>query len=369
MGVRLPLLARENHMNVVVAMSGGVDSTVAAALLIRQGHGVIGVTMRLWDGMGPAPPRRCCSPEEIEEAARAAAFLGISHRILDFREQFFEKVVRRFCNDYLDGITPNPCVVCNEVIKAGLLLDYARSEGSDVVATGHYARIATKEHGARLFRGADQKKDQSYFLHRIAPQRLCHMMFPLGELTKSGVRAIARDLALPVASKPESQEICFVPTTGYTGIVERFGIGTPQRGIVAYQGKVLYRHDGIHRFTVGQRCGGKWGPGHRVYVKSIDPVTGRIEADRRAGLYFTAMTVRDIIWHLPVLPPSFEAEVKIRYHTAPVPASIEVIGENKVLVRFSRPQFAVAPGQAAVFYGDDVVIGGGWIERGEHYEK
>jgi tRNA-specific 2-thiouridylase len=354
-------------MHIAAAMSGGVDSTTAAALLLRQGHRVTGMTMRLWDGIGPSPPRRCCSREDIEAAARMAKLLGIPHQVVDFQEPFLEKVVRRFCDEYLEGLTPNPCVVCNEIIKAGLLLEHARSIGAEAVATGHYARIEKGPEGARLLKGADPAKDQSYFLHRIGPESLRRVVFPLGELRKEHVRAVARELGLAVASKAESQEVCFVPAEGYTGTVERFGSRRPVRGVVVYRGKVLFEHEGIHRFTVGQRCGSGRGPGRRIFVRSIDPSTGRIEAADREDLFFSSMTVRDVVWHVPPPRRPLDAQVKIRYRSAAASAAVEALDDGRASVRFAEPHPAVAPGQAAVFYIGDAVAGGGWIEKGVNH--
>lgn len=351
-------------LHVLAAMSGGVDSTTAAALLLKAGHRVTGVTMRLWDGTGVSAPRRCRSREDMEAAARLAGFLGIPHVIVDFREKFIESIVMPFCSAYLRGETPNPCVVCNEVIKSELLLAFARRKGADAVATGHYARIEQGEDGARLLRGLDSSKDQSYFLHRISPENLSRIMFPLGAFKKDETREMARELGLSVASKAESQEVCFISGEGYGEAVERFGDQKPVRGSVVCGGRKLFDHQGIHRFTVGQRCGSPRGSGERLYVKSIDPETGEVEAAERKDVFFKAMKVRDIVWHEAPPEPSLEADVKIRYKHLPVRAEISAAGQRGAAVSFTEPQFAVTPGQAAVFYRGDMILGGGWIEKG-----
>jgi tRNA-specific 2-thiouridylase len=344
-------------------MSGGVDSTVAAALLLRQGHRVTGVTMRLWDGLGASPPRRCCSREDMEAAAAMAAFLGIPHEIVDFRKIFLEKVVRPFCDRYLAGLTPNPCVVCNEVIKAGLLLAHARKTGADVIATGHYARIDVRGPQARLLRGLDAAKDQSYFLHRIGPDSLRSVIFPLGGMKKQETRKLARELGLAVASRSESQEVCFVPAEGYGGVVESFGTKNPLAGSVVFRGRRLFDHEGIHHFTVGQRCGSPTGRGRRLYVRAIHPDTGDVEAAERQDLYFYSMEVRDMIWHDRPGRGPFEAEVKVRYRHEAVRAEVRPLGRDRAEIVFREPQFAVTPGQAAVLYDGEHVTAGGWISR------
>jgi len=299
----------------------------------------------------------------MEAAARMADFLGIPHEIVDFREAFLGGVVRPFCDRYLDGLTPNPCVVCNEVIKSGLLLDHARKAGADAIATGHYARIENHGPRPRLLRGLDPAKDQSYFLHRIGPDSLRRVLFPLGGMKKQETRKLARELGLDVASRAESQEACFVPVEGYRGVVERFGRKKPLGGQVVYKGERLFDHEGIHRFTVGQRCGSPRGRGRRLYVRAINPETGEVEAAERRDLYFSSMEVRDMIWHEGPGCGSFEAQVKIRYRHEAAPALVRVLEGGRAAVAFREPQFAVTPGQAAVFYDGERVTAGGWIGR------
>jgi len=351
-------------MKIVAAMSGGVDSTVAAALLLEKGFEVVGVTMRLWDGFGETPPRRCCSPEDIESAVQMARVLGIHHEIVDFREEFFKNIVQRFCDEYLQGLTPNPCVVCNEVIKSQFLLEYAKRVGAEAIATGHYAIVKSSGEAIGLFKGVDEGKDQSYFLHRIPPLRLKHLFLPAGTFKKEEIRQIARKMNLKVASKAESQELCFATPKGYSEVVERFGRVNIIKGLVIYKGKVLYEHNGIHNFTIGKRCGYKHGPNHRIFVKSIDPETGIVEAGEREDLLSNSMVVKDVVWHIPEPEKMIECTVKIRYRSKEVKALLEPVGASKVFVKFSEPQFAVTPGQAAVFYSDRMIIGGGWIDKG-----
>jgi tRNA-specific 2-thiouridylase len=343
--------ATRETLHVIAAMSGGVDSATAAALLLREGHRVTGATLLLREGDG-APA-----------AARMAGKLGIDHVVIDARERFADAVVRPFCDGYLGGVTPNPCVVCNERIKSRLLLEHAQKIGAEAVATGHYARLQSNGEETRLLRGLDGGKDQSYFLHRIAPRDLSRMVFPLGRMTKRETRAVARELGLEAAEKPGSQEACFVPGEGYAPLVEKLGTRKPVRGSVVFQGERLFDHEGIHLFTVGQRCGSPRGRGVRLFVRSIDSATGTVEAARREDVFFAGMDIRDVVWHRSPPNGAFEAAVKIRYRHEAAPAVVTVLDGNRAAVRFREPQFAVTPGQAAVFYDGDAVVGGGWIDR------
>ncbi|MFH1438327.1 MAG: tRNA 2-thiouridine(34) synthase MnmA [Pseudomonadota bacterium] len=352
-------------MNIYVAMSGGVDSATAAARLLEDGHRVTGVTMRLWDGEGASDEWRQHREEEMAAAAAMSRFLGIKHEIADFRSEFLEKIVRRFCDAYLEGRTPNPCVLCNELIKFGLLLDYVLERGAEAIATGHYARVAQMDDLAVLRKGVDESKDQSYFLHRISQARLRRVFFPLGSMRKEQTRELAGELGLESASRAESQEICFVPEQGYRDTVERFGSRPQVKGEVAYGGKVLYGHEGIHCYTVGQRCGAACGGvNKRLFVKSIDAKTGRIEAVEKKDVYFDTMAVAGIVWHAEARPDAgaFEADVKIRYRHEAARARVVPEEGGRAVITFEAGQVAITPGQAAVFYNGDRVIGGGWIE-------
>ena len=352
-------------VHIFVAMSGGVDSATAAARLLEDGHRVTGVTMRLWDGEGAPEEWRQLREEDIAAAAGASRFLGIKHEIADFRGEFLDKIVRWFCDAYLEGRTPNPCVLCNELIKFGLLLDYAMDRGADAIATGHYARVAQMDDCAVLRRGIDESKDQSYFLHRVSQERLRRVFFPLGNMRKEQTREMAGELGLEAASRAESQEICFIPGKGYRETVERFGSRPPVRGEVVHGGKVLFSHEGIHCYTVGQRCGAACGGvNKRLFVKSIDARTGRIEAVEKKDVYFDKMAVAGIVWHALPRPEAgaFEADVKIRYRHEAAKAMVALLEGGRAAVTFKAGQMAVTPGQAAVFYDGDRVIGGGWIE-------
>ncbi len=352
-------------MHIYVAMSGGVDSATAAARLLEEGHRVTGVTMRLWDGEGASDEWKQQREEEVAAAAGMSRFLGIKHEIADFRGEFHEKIVRWFCDAYLEGRTPNPCVLCNELIKFGLLLDYACDRGADAIATGHYARIAQMDDLTVLRRGVDESKDQSYFLHRVSQARLRRVFFPLGNMRKEQTRELAKELGLEAASRAESQEICFIPGKGYRETVERFGSRPTVMGDVVHGGKVLYRHEGIHCYTVGQRCGAACGGvNKRLFVKSMDAKTGRIEAVEKKDVFFDKMAVAGMVWHVVPRPEGgvIEADVKIRYRHAAAKATVAPEEGGRAVVTFEAAQMAITPGQAAVFYNGDRVIGGGWIE-------
>lgn len=349
-------------MLTVAAMSGGVDSATAAALLVEQGHTVVGMTMRLYDARGTAASSggRCCGPRDVEDARAACAHLGIPHYVVDLAGEFAAAVVDDFVEAYLAGETPNPCVKCNQHIKFTPLLARAREIGADLLVTGHYARIE----GGALLRGVDSGKDQSYFLFSMPAHELAAVRFPLGGLAKDEVRAEARRLKLPNADKPESQEICFVPDGDYAGFVSaqalKRGRAVPAGGdIVDGAGKVLGRHDGAHHFTVGQHKGlGNLATRDRMYVvgrTGSDVVVGPREAVERAEL-----DLRDLRW-LSEPRASLRAGVQVRHRGAVVPASVDIDGPTARL-RLEQPVIG-APGQAAVLYDGDRVLAGGWIMR------
>jgi tRNA-uridine 2-sulfurtransferase len=344
---------------IVVAMSGGVDSSVAAALLVEQGYDVQGVSLRMWEeNQGP----RVCS--DHRGAAEVAELLGISHSLLDLRAQFIETVVKPFAKDYLHGRTPNPCVACNRDFKLGTLLEWAREQGADCVATGHYARIAHDESRSQvsLFRGVDRGKDQSYFLFALSRDQLAHTLFPLGELHKTQVREQARRLGLPVADRQESQDICF---GDYKALVASYAGESDIAGgdVVNRTGKVLARHGGIHGVTVGQRRGLGISAAEPLYVVEIEDETKRVVVGKKQELACTGLIARSVNWLEHPSAGEMEAEVQIRYRAPAIAGVILRRDDQTCEVRFNEPVAAVTPGQAAVFYRGEQLIGGGWIER------
>src|SRR5262245_4124093 len=344
---------------IVVAMSGGVDSSVTAALLVEQGYDVHGVSLRMWEGeLGP----RVCS--DHRGAKEVAAALGIPYTLLDLRAQFVETVVKPFAADYLHGRTPNPCVACNRDFKLGTLLRWARAQNADFIATGHYARLernASASH-ASLFRGADRNKDQSYFLFALAPEQLDHAYFPLGEMQKSDVREKARQLGLPAAERLESQDICF---GDYRTLVESYAkeeelsVGN----YVDRAGKILGQHGGIHRVTVGQRRGLGISAAEPLYVVDINETTKQVRVGGKDELRCAGLIACSVNWLEAPPGTEAEAEVQIRYRAPAISCNIRNSVKGSCEVRFNEAFPAVTPGQAAVFYRGDQVLGGGWIEK------
>jgi tRNA-specific 2-thiouridylase len=357
---------------VVAALSGGVDSAAAAALLVEQGHRVVGMTMRLYDARGTtAASGRCCGPRDIEDARAVCAHLDIPHYVVDLSAEFSAAVVEDFVEAYLAGETPNPCVKCNQHIKFTPLLSRARAIGAEVLVTGHYAQIIA---GA-LLRGRDANKDQSYFLFSMPGDELGAVQFPLGNMTKDEVRGHALRLGLPNATKDESQEICFVPDGNYAGFVAasalRRGRSLPMAGaIVDHDGTVLGRHDGTHNFTVGQHRGlgnlvtpvdaatGKASIPDKRYVVALDPKKGEVHVGPREAAERKQFTVRDLRW---LSPPrvALTGTVQVRHRGQPIQVSATIDGSTAQL-ELAEPTVA-APGQAAVFYDGDRVLAGGWV--------
>jgi len=359
-------------MRVLVAMSGGVDSAVACALLARQGHEVVGVTLHLADlsrvGLGVS---RCCSLADVENARAVCHKLGVPHYVLDMEGEFRREVLEFFVEGYLGGRTPSPCVRCNSRVKFGQLVKLAATFGADVVASGHYARVALDEAGRpHLYRGLDREKDQSYFLFDLTPEQLAKMRFPLGNMTKAEVRKLATAWGLPNATKPDSQEVCFVPEgKRYVDVLRALA---PERlpgagEIVDTAGRVLGRHPGFVRFTVGQRRGLGLASGERLYVLKVDPVGNRVVVGPGDALYRQHVEVGEVNW---LVPPAqrLEAHVQVRSRHQPQRAVLSVDG-NQVRVAFFEPVLAPTPGQAAVFYAGDEVLGGGFILRAWDGEK
>jgi tRNA-specific 2-thiouridylase len=350
---------------VVVAMSGGVDSSVAAALMKRAGADVVGVTLQLYDhGAAVKKKGACCAGQDIYDARRVAEQLGIPHYVLDYEERFRKAVVEDFAESYARGETPIPCVRCNERVKFADLLALAQDLGAEALITGHYVRRVDGAFGPELHVAADASRDQSYFLYRTTREQLEFVRFPLGDLPKNEVRAIAAELGLAVADKPDSQDICFVPNGNYASVVRRLRPNAAVAGdIVDLTGRVLGRHDGVINFTVGQRKGlGLSGNGEPLFVMSLDAVRARVIVGPREALRVRRIALRDVNW-LAAAPRSLEYAVKVRSTRAPVDALVTPAEDGRAFVEIPESEEAVAPGQACVFYerGGTRVLGGGWI--------
>lgn len=347
---------------VLVAMSGGVDSSVAAAVLLEAGHEVVGVTLHLWDYPDNDTVKgRCCAPEDIHDARRVADHLGFPHYAFDRRELFEREVVAPFVEEYLAGKTPSPCVRCNRGVKIHELVTLADRLGAEKVATGHYAR--TRQEGGRvdLLRGVDRTKDQSYFLHMLPDEVLSRFVFPLGSLDKAAVRARARALTLPGAHKGESQELCFVPTGRYDELIEARAPERVQPGkIVDPTGAVVGTHAGIHKFTRGQRRNLGVALGERAYVVDVDAASGLVQLGTKEDLLTSKLTLEEVTLRAP-LGESFEADVVVRYQGAPRRGAITVARSGGAEVHFKEPITRPSAGQYAVFYEEDRVLGGGLI--------
>lgn len=343
-------------MKIAIAMSGGVDSSVAAALLKKQGHDVFGVTMNLTDNAN--------SQSAIADARKVAEKLGILHHVIDLQNIFQRVIINEFYREYGLGHTPNPCVLCNRHIKFGMLWEKAKGLGADFLATGHYARIGKSKSGRYILKkGKDKQKDQSYFLCQLAQEQLGHSLFPLGDLTKDRVRKIAREMELPVATRNESQEICFVTDNDHAGFLKEHYPGKIAAGLILdLAGKKLGEHQGIIFYTVGQRKGLGVTAAEPLYVVAIDLEKNAIIVGNKKQTYASELFADNLNWiSEPMLKKSFKAKTKIRYRHPEAAATVSIISEDVVHVKFNQPQMAITPGQAVVFYDGDTVIGGGKI--------
>ena len=358
-------------MRIVVAMSGGVDSSVAAALLAEQGHEVIGVSMQLYDQTdGQTSFGSCCSIDDLHDARRVAAVLDIPHYILNFERQFDQQVITNFVNEYASGRTPLPCARCNSDLKFATLAERAAGFNADAVATGHYARVERDEDTGRylLRRGVDPSKDQAYFLFSLTPAQLARAMFPVGDWEKEAVREYARQHRLPVAEKPDSQEICFIPDHDYASFVSKRNPESVRSGsIVDLDGHVVGAHDGIHRFTIGQRKGLGLASSPRsntapLYVVALKPEDRQVVVGPKRALEQPTLTASGVNWILDPPRSGRFVTAQIRHRHRPAPAMVHALDDDRAEVTFEEPQVAVTPGQAVVFYENDVVVGGGWID-------
>ena len=359
-------------------MSGGVDSSTVAAMLHTDGYNVIGLTMQLWNqrrlaghpGMPEAVQGRCCSLDDVYDARRVAETIGIPYYVVNQEDRFERDVVRPFVQEYLSGRTPIPCSLCNNHLKFDQLLTVAQQIGADAVATGHYARVECEDESGRwlLKRPTDRSKDQTYFLFGLTQEQLSRTLFPLGGMTKPEVRELARKYGLALAEKPDSQEICFVPGGDYKNFLDAYlaeqGDALPDTAgeLVTTDGRVIGEHSGIHNFTVGQRKGLGVATGSPLYVLQIKGDTGEVVVGGQENLYSrTLLTKRINLISVDDLGEPMRVSVKIRHRHEPAAATIEKTGADEILVTFDEPQRAITPGQAAVFYDGDIVVGGGWI--------
>jgi tRNA-specific 2-thiouridylase len=353
-------------MRIVVAMSGGVDSSVAAALLAREGHEVIGLSMQLYDQReGQIRFGTCCTIDDLHDARRVAARIGIPHYIVNFERRFADTVISNFVHEYAAGRTPIPCVHCNGDLKFATLAARADALGARFVATGHYARVDrdASTGRCRLLRGLDAAKDQSYFLFTLDQAQLAHALFPVGSLDKAAVRDRARALGLPVADKRDSHEICFVPDGDHSAFVERQGGAAGAGTIRDTEGQVVGRHDGVHHYTVGQRKGLGLSSRVPLYVVGLDAAANAVTVGPRAALERTDLTASKVNWIAGEPPaPGTRVTAQIRYRHREAAAALDPLDADRVRVTFDEPQTAVAPGQAVVFYDHEVVVGGGWID-------
>ena len=356
------------RQRVVCGMSGGVDSSATAAMLLEQGYDVIGITLKLWpqDCVNRAEDK-CCGPQAVTDARSVCNKLDIPYYLIDESGEFQKHVIQYFADEYKAGRTPNPCVMCNQNLKFGRLIDRADQLGANFIATGHFAGVEKSADGSRMLlkRGRDRRKDQSYFLFSLRQDQLARILFPLGEKTKSDTRDVARHCQLKTADKEESMEICFVPDNNYGGFLQQANLVQKHRGeITDVHGHVLGHHDGIEFYTIGQRRGLGITTAKPVYVVELDPETNRVVVGDESALDRDEFIAERCNWHpFEQLAGPLEVMAKIRYNHPGTDATITPLEGGKVKVKLHTPQRAITPGQAAVFYQDDLVVGGGWIMR------
>jgi tRNA-specific 2-thiouridylase len=355
---------------VVVAMSGGVDSSTVAAMLHEEGYEVIGITLQLYDyGAAVGKKGACCAGQDIHDARRVADSLSIPHYVLNYESKFKESVMDDFVDTYLSGATPIPCVRCNQSVKFKDLLATARDLGADVMATGHYVQRVEKDGRAELRRGVDPDKDQSYFLFATTQEQLDFLRFPLGTLTKKETRALAEKYSLAIADKPDSQDICFVPTGGYAKVIETLRPGLSEPGeIMHVDGRVLGAHQGIIHYTVGQRKGLGIGGGDPLFVLKLDAEKKRVIVGPKEALAHPAFTIKELNWLSDACGDIANVRVKMRSLQSPVAADVLGVAEQKATIKLHTPYEGIAPGQACVIYDGDRVLGGGWITT-EHLNR
>jgi tRNA-specific 2-thiouridylase len=359
-------MVENGKTRVVLGMSGGVDSSAAAALLLEQGYEVVGITLKLWpqDCVNRAEDK-CCGPQAVMDARSVAHKLDIPYYLIDEAEDFQKQVINYFAEEYKAGRTPNPCVMCNEKLKFGTLINRARQLGAEFIATGHFARVEKSAEGRMLLkRGRDARKDQSYFLFSLRQEQLARSIFPLGDLTKSDTRCVARQNELKTADKEESMEICFVPDKDYGKFLQQAKLVEKHRGeIVNLQGRVLGQHEGIEFYTIGQRKGLGISSPNPLYVIELDAANNRVVVGDESALDRDEFAVERCNWIPFESPPeSMEVTAKIRYNHLGTPATVRPQLNGGAKVKLHVPQRAITPGQACVFYQEDLVVGGGWIQ-------
>ncbi|MFO1476157.1 MAG: tRNA 2-thiouridine(34) synthase MnmA [Verrucomicrobiota bacterium] len=358
-------MTQNGKQRVVVGMSGGVDSSATAALLLEQGYEVVGITLKLWpqDCVSRAEDK-CCGPQAVSDARAVCDRLGIPYYLIDESAEFQDRVIRYFADEYKAGRTPNPCVLCNQTLKFGRLIERAERLGAELIATGHFARLERREDGRVLLRrGRDLKKDQSYFLFSLRQDQLARALFPLGDMTKTDTRDVARHCKLKTADKEESMEICFVPDNDYGAFLEKAGLAERHRGeIVDLQGRVLGHHEGIEFYTIGQRRGLGISSPQPLYVIELDAAANRVVVGPEGALERSDFEVARCNWIPFDHPPEeLQAMVKIRHNHPGAMCRLAPGANGRMRVSLDVPQRAITPGQAAVFYQDDLVLGGGWI--------